>query len=530
MGTGLNAASPPGVVGASPGERREAMNPRRAPLACPANRPLIAACVALFVLGQSAAASADGPTTGATPRSTADATKAKATQAMNAAELEALLAPLADDAPAARRDAAKAVGALDEGALPAITQKLAELRKLGTSAAIGAAVKEATKAREGDLCARLVELPRELPRVDAASLETATKTAALVRALAAMKSTPATRQLVKIAGDHGGAFRPELARLVREAGDAALPALIETRRDGSSEVRHWAYGQLEAMGKRIPGDAVQTTDYAVLVEVLRAYGHIRDLDAAPVLLSFVNADRDAVRDTARTAVRAIGQDALWKLREAYQNLAGKAAPEGATAAEVATELFATYDKLRLQEVYGLLEDGLARERESATAKDAVERERKLDAAIAAFDKVLARQPELDRRAEMVPAYVAHAARLVGRMTTSDRGAARTALQKALRLAPDGPRAKSIQAELAYLEARDLGARGIEDRMSFEHVLTLDPTHAGARAELTRIDAIREDRQQQTTLIAAAGASLLALVLGLVLFVGRGRRSSPTARA
>ena len=35
----------------------------------------------------------------------------------------------------------------------------------------------------------------------------------------------------------------------------------------------------EAMGKRIPGDAVQTHDNQVLADVLHAYGVIHDLDA-----------------------------------------------------------------------------------------------------------------------------------------------------------------------------------------------------------------------------------------------------------
>lgn len=60
-------------------------------------------------------------------------------------------------------------------------------------------------------------------------------------------------------------------------------------------------------------------------------------------------------------------------------------------------LFAAYDRARLEEVYSLLDAGLAKEKEG-----------KRDDAIAAFDKVLARQPMIDRRAEMVPAYAARA--------------------------------------------------------------------------------------------------------------------------
>ncbi|WP_336139508.1 HEAT repeat domain-containing protein, partial [Klebsiella pneumoniae] len=82
----------------------------------------------------------------------------------------------------------------------------------------------------------------------------------------------------------------------------SIPALVETRKDSSSELRHWAYAQLEAMGKRIPGDAVQTKDNQVLADVLHAFGAIHDLDAVPVILSFVSSDRVQVRTAAREAL------------------------------------------------------------------------------------------------------------------------------------------------------------------------------------------------------------------------------------
>lgn len=204
-------------------------------------------------LAMSAPASAEMDTASARP----DIAAARIPSTETTSEqLDRLLAPLSGDETDARRSAAKAVGELGSEAVPAITEKLAALRK-ATSASLGAAVKQAKEARgkkvgDGiDLCDALLELPR----ADAAGAKTALVTAALIRALAHAATTPASRQLVKVAGDHGGAFRPEIARQVRALGDKALPALIETRKEGSSELRQWAYGLLEAMGKRIPGDA-----------------------------------------------------------------------------------------------------------------------------------------------------------------------------------------------------------------------------------------------------------------------------------
>lgn len=433
---------------------------------------------------------------------------------MGGAELERLLAPLSGDDPVARRSAATAIGALGPSAVPAITKKLAELRK-GDSA-IAAAVKSATQAHSkktsagGDLCDALVEGGPG----DSADAKTALVTAALVRALAHIGTTPALRQLVKVAGDHKGALRPEITRQVLALRDKAVPALLETRKGSSAEVRHWAYAQLEAMGKRIPADAVQTTDNQILADVLHAYGIIGDLDAVPVILSFVSSDRVQVRTAARDSLVSFGHDALWKLREAYTNLTGKSVPDGASASQVAEQLFAAYDHVRLQEVYGLLEDGLAK----AKAGNVV-------AATAAFDKVLARQPMLDRRAEMVPAYVA----LAQTLQSDDPVQARAALRKAERLAPDGPRVNQIRAELAYLEGRDLVARGITDPEPFKRALALDPAHDKARAEVHRIEWVAEDRASRTRSVAGAGAVFLVAVIGLILFAGRrGRRRTRSA--
>lgn len=455
------------------------------------------------VLACAGAASAQPGAAPAPPTPTA----APADSGMSTEELDRLLAPLSGDDANARAAAAKSVGELGQDAVPAITKKLVELRKT-PAASVMSAVKSLKVAEGSDLCETILKGPKP----ESAGAKTALTTAALIRALAHAGTTPAVRQLVKIAGDGNGAFRPEITRQTRALADKAVPALIEGRKDASSDVRHWASNQLEAMGKRIPGDAVQTKDNQVLADVLHAYGAIHDLDSVPVVLSFVNSDRVQVRTAARDALSSFGQDAVWKLREAYANLTGKSAPDGWPASEVAKELFAAYDRFRLQEVYGLLEDGLKKDKEG-----------KPEEAIAAFDKVLARQPMLDRRGEMVPAYLAQAQKI----EESDSAASLAFLRKAARLAPEGPRITQINAEIAYLEGKDLLARGINDAEPFKRALTLDPTHAKARAELDRLEEVSVDRQSRTKQVGAAGGVLLLAVIGILLFGGarRGRRSS-----
>ncbi|HVJ94158.1 MAG TPA: tetratricopeptide repeat protein [Labilithrix sp.] len=442
------------------------------------------------------------------------ATSRAAEPAFAEGDLERLIDSLASDDPAARTSAAKAIAALGEDAIPAFGNQLAAHRKIPTSAVASAvrAAREASSAKAGsdlDLGDALLETKSDGPGYRAA-----VSTAIVLRALAHSGTTPAMRHLVRVATDHRGTFRTEVARHVKALGDKAVPALIETRKDSPPELRHWAYSQLESMGKRIPGDAVQTKDNQVLVDVLRAFANVHDMDALPVLLSFVNSDRIQVRNAARESLMAFGQDAVWKLREAYANVTSNAAPEGWPSAQIAKELFAAYDRIRLREVYDLLDDGLAMEKAG-----------KVDEAVAAFDKVLARHPMLDRRGEVVPAYVAHATAL----EDSDPIKALLVFRKAARLWPEGPRTPHIEAEIAYLEGRELLARGVTDLEPFQRAIALDPTHERARAELRRFETNVEERRDRLNVYAGVAASVVVAVCGLLLF-GGARRPRRTLRA
>ena len=459
----------------------------------------LAALLALTAASPSAAAEESGNATAAT------AATAAQNETLSDAELEKMLEQLSSDDVAVRRAAAKSIEGLGQGAVEAISRQLAMQRK-ATSTSVAAALKAARDAAgkppDLDYCEALLTTKSE-----GDGYRPAVTTATLLRTLARVGTTPALRRLIKVAGDHNGAFKPEVARHLKALGDKAVPALIETRKESSSELRHWSVAQLEGMGKRIAGDAVQTKDNQVLADVLRAFANVHDIDALPVILSFVNSDRIQVRAAAREAIGKFGQDAVWKLREAYSNVTGKPAPDGWQAAQIAKELFAAYDRLRLQEVYGLLEEGLAKEKEG-----------NLEAAVAAFDKVLARQPMIDRRGEMVSAYVAFADKL----EEPEPQKALALYRKAARLWPESARMPHIEAQIAYLEGKELLARGIADVEPFQRALKLDPGHMKARAELTRLETNVEERQERIRALAAAGTVIVVALTGIILFGGRRR--------
>jgi hypothetical protein len=460
-----------------------------------------AVLLAMSVVGVARAASAD------TAASAAPSASARPAQGMTTAELERVLAQLDGTSVDARRAAAKAASELDADATEAIAQALVELRKVH-----GAGIQQVLRALrdqnggKGDVVEQLLTQPKG----DAASVRAALVTVCLARSLVHVGTTPSLRVLVAMAGDGGGSLRAELTRLLVQLGERSVAALVEARKDPSGETRTWAANVLDTLGKRLPGDAVQTKDNQVLSDVLHAYGTVKDLDAVPVILSFVNSERAQVRAAAREALGAYGQDAIWKLREAYAALTGKPANEAWTAPELAKQLFEAYDKSRLQEVYAMLDDGLAKQKAG-----------QLDDAVAAFDKILARQPMLDRRGEMVGAYVQYAQSIEDK----DRPTATAYLRKALRLDESGPRAQQIQSELMYLEGEDLLARGISDAELFRRAVALDPGNTRASAELARLEATSEAKQSHAMRWIAAAAVFLLAVAGIILFGGRRTRAA-----
>jgi tetratricopeptide (TPR) repeat protein len=465
-------------------------------------------------------------------------------------EFASLLAKLASDSVEQRRTAAEALSSFGSGAPDAtpatevVSQELDELRRHDDLRVVGL-MRELHErgGRAADPVEALVQL-----RPDPA-VEHALATLCSMRALARIGTAAAVRQLVLVAGDGGGVYRRELFRELSQLDERAIAPLIEARASPSLDTRMWAKDTLEALGRRTPGDAVQTANDQVIIDVLHAYAAVRDVDAVAVVLSFVNSDRSRVRTAAREASLAFGQEAQPRLRSTYAALTGERLPEGADAADVAQKLFDAYDHYRMSVVYQRLDQGLTMLRTGDVS-----------GAIAAFDHVLALQPSLDRGAEIVPAYVTFAESL----ESSDRARALDYLRRALRLDHEGagtgagvgtasgpsgsvdagagagaamgasagaaasaaPLISHVRSEIRYLEGEELLSRGIVDAVPFEQAVALDPANAHARG---RLDQLRADaawkRKRENHIAAGVGAAGLSLVmLGLFgLSIWRRRR-------
>jgi tetratricopeptide (TPR) repeat protein len=334
---------------------------------------------------------------------------------------------------------------------------------------------------------------------------------AIVRVLTDVGTTPAVRELISLHAYFGELLRIDLQRSVNKLRDRAVPALIEARQHDAKIVQKWANKQLDVLGRAIPSEAINTSDPEVLADVLRAYGRTREVDAMRVLLSFVGAERVHVREAAREAVAAIGEPGLWQLRDAYLNQGGQKPPKDWTWDRIAREIFALHDRVRLAELHTLVDE----------AKKLREAGRLIEAADA-FDRVLARSPLVDGRAEMAPAFRARAKAIEA---TKGPEAALVDLRKAQRLDPKSPDAASLEAEIAYLEAVVSQRAGVVDRHALERALELDPSNERAKKALAELDErVIASAPPAKRYLAAGGVGAGALVLMVFLaFFGRSRR-------
>jgi len=422
---------------------------------------------------------------------------------------------------------ASAVLAIDQAArsmLPAIVERLALLGRTADRSAMGAVVAEIVKPRPVDRDEIAGRLPDGgFSKVDdwfvllmnsaspgRAPWRDLTSILGLSRMLVRIATTPAVRELGALFTTYGDLLRPDLERQLVTIGDRALPALIEMRRAEAKEMRIWALKLLEALGKAIPGEAVQTGDDQLLAEVLLAYGRARELDAVRVVLSFANSDRRQIREAARGSLMMLGETGRFALRESYENMMSKKAPEDWAWETTARELFAAFDRARLAEAYALMEEGLAAHRRADSERAAL-----------AFDKVLARDPAFVRRAEMAPAYLA----LARTLKKHDGGRAMAALRKAMRADPTGQSAREAESELLVLETQGRAEQGVVDEASLRHALELDPQNAEAKDALLRLET--ESRARSGRLAWYLGGAMAALfaVGGVVAAIAHGRRSA-----
>ena len=426
---------------------------------------------------------------------------------------------------------AKVLGDLDPSLVPAIRQRLEELREDLDGKRARKLLERARKsgrkairayAKDNDL--KKADHPEgdwlvfmmSLGDSDDDTWRRAVELYAMNRMLESIGTTPAVRQMVATFSYFGELVRIDLRRAMTRLKDKAVPALMEAKDHDARKVRRWARGELDGLGKAIPGEAVSTTDPDILADVLRAFGRTRNVDATRVVMSFANSDRVQLRRAAREAVSAIGKPAWGHYKDIYKNLTGEKPPRDWDWERTLRELFRLHDSARLATVYQTWEQG---------KKAAVEK--RWAAATEAYDKVLARAPLFEERNHMAPAYLARAKELIADGKIEP---ATIALRKALRLGPDDASKKLIESRLAMLEGKALIEAGTPDRHILKRALELDPGNEEAQRLLSSLELEAEKRQSSgKRYIAAASIGVVAVVLLLLLW-RRPRRKETEADA
>lgn len=339
---------------------------------------------------------------------------------------------------------------------------------------------------------------------------------AMSRMLATIGTVEAARELIDVHTRFGDFLRVDVQLQLTKMGDKAVAALVEAKKHKAEKIAKWASRHLDSMGKAIPSEAVQTEDQQVLADVLRAYGRVRDPDAARIVISFANTERAQVREAARQAVAMMGDVAGWQLRDSYEDLLGKKPPRDWTWDRTARELFGELDRQRLAQVYALYDEGTRARQEG-----------KLDAMREAFDKVLARNPSFEHRAEMAQGYF----ELARKKLDDDRATALAALGRAERLTADAAEKKRIQSLSLTLEGEALAEKGIADQVLFNRALELDPDNSRAKDALGRL--ARGESHDRSPLGRWAGAlaiALGALIAMLAIALRKGKPEQEPERA
>ena len=325
----------------------------------------------------------------------------------------------------------------------------------------------------------------------------------LSRMLVHIGSVDAVRVLIDVYVRFGEFLRVDTQLQLEKLGDKAIPALIEARRHPAKKIAEWADRELAMMGKDKPAEAIRTKDYQVLADILRAYGRVRDPDAARMVISFANSERAQVRLAARQAVAMMGQVADWQLRDTYESVVGDKPPRDWGWKRTARELFSRYDRQRLATVYRLFDQGMTAYRAGH-----------LSAMRVSFDKVLARSPMFEHRGDMVQGYLAFA-----KQHADDKPAlALDAARRAERLATDDASRKHIESLRLTLEGERLLRRGIADQTPFRRALDLDPGNTRARDALSRVEHGELTRHSRSRRYGAAGAIGVAALLAIA-FIG-----------
>lgn len=429
-------------------------------------------------------------------------------------DLAALAEGLGGADAGARARAIEALSTLPEEALPSIEARLAELARSRPSAdevtnAL-TAIRRAVGSRRAD---DLVDIAPGVAAVLESDRSRATLRTAepllLLRSLERIGTTPALALVPAVLGLDGAPWRMEGRRVTIRMEDRAAAAAILARASRSAEGRLWATWSATRLGLDEPGAVAQRIGGSELGEILLAYSRVRTLSAIPIAASFIDSDQRSLRDAAREAFRAYGQNGIWIARESFQTRLGESADLAWGWERTLNELFSRLDAARAAHVHLALQ----------TAREALARGEDAEAR-AALDAALLRSPDL---------ATDEAALLYGQLgaRATDPATRGELLRRALTIAPELDAAASWRGRLEFDRAQQALEAGVLDAEAFARAAAASPDCEACVATSEALEAQEGVIDVDRTLPYAIAAGLFAL-LGVVLLTwprgGSPRRS------
>lgn len=352
---------------------------------------------------------------------------------------------------ATRAEAIDTLSALGEDALPALTARVAALRRERRLGEDGyRALGDFGRAAGAAAPSAAVDLAPGIRAVLDAGASSVHGRAAerwlLLRALERIGTARAIIAMLPILTTDMIAFRWEARHMVRRVGRVAAAALVRAAQSPLAEVdlfAGWGFGELGILDA---GHAVQDQTAESLAEILRAYAEVKHLGAMPTVASFVGDDRALVREAAHDGMIHYAENGIWQLRALHASRLGRPAPTGATFRELLARVEAHAEERRTAPFRARM----------ARATEAFEAGRLDEAARLASD-VEARAPAMAELTRLAPIHAAAAQRA---LDAGDLERARAGFRRALLLDPSAADASVWTARVAEIDGAHLARAGI----------------------------------------------------------------------
>jgi len=384
------------------------------------------------------------------------------------ADIRATATGLGDTDPAVRERALARLTSLPSSALPAVEDRLTEMRQERVRSVLAdieltAMTDLAEAAVPGRSEDEVLDMyPGVLARLESHRSTAAIRMAerfALLRGLEGIGSPEAGSLILQIIGRDYRVWRWEAARVALRMGLRLLPTFVSARGHPNPGVHRWGVFHARRLGAHSAGEAVHLVDSSTLPALLRAYAAVRDMGAMTIIVSYLADRRIATREAARASLEPYGQNAIWQLRRAYRNSAGEAPPSSWSAPRLLNELWSVLDTRRFASGRAIFDEAQA----ALQAGD-------YSTARRLYGELLARHASPPVSSEVAQGYA-----LIGANALEDGEYALGAWSfgRAIRLDPDAASRDRWQARLDYAKAEQSLAHGVVDVDGYETALSLD---------------------------------------------------------